>query len=67
MRAELETFQHCKERNKFFFLHWRLTGLLRNGVEWRRGIAEILEMDVKGWEFKRTADVKVSKKGLRGV
>lgn len=31
-----------------FFLHWQLTGLLRNGEEWRRVTEKILEMEVKG-------------------
>lgn len=47
----------------FFFLHWQSTVLLRNGVEWRRVTAKMLEMEVKCWKFKRTADMKVSKKG----
>lgn len=36
--------------------------LLRDGAEWRKVTAEMLGMEVKGWEFKRTADSQVSKK-----
>lgn len=52
-----------KKKNNISILHWQLTGLLRNGVEWRKVTAEILEMQARGWEFNRTVEMKVSKKG----